>query len=78
MIDNIVDLVQAAVWNIDSGRLIEDTEGFGEFAVILQKATVELGNAIRCLRRHQAQAEEMCRLCSATLLGGPLWGEPQG
>ncbi len=67
MIDNIVDLVQTAVRNIDSSRLMEDTEGFGEFAIILQKATVELGNAIRCLRRHQAQEEEMRRAARAMI-----------
>jgi uncharacterized protein Yka (UPF0111/DUF47 family) len=61
MIDSIVDLVQTAARNIDSNNLMDETEGLGEFAIILQKATVELGNAIRCLRKHQAEQEEMRR-----------------
>lgn len=61
MIDSIIDLVQTAVRNIDSNGLMDETKGFGEFAILLQKATVELQQAIRCLRDHQAQQDEMRR-----------------
>lgn len=61
MIDSIIDLIQAAARNIGSNDLTGETKGFGEFAILLQKATVELQLAIKCLRDHQAQQDEMRR-----------------